>query len=210
MSSWIDSGFLHLKLLDHSSDEKSEGNGKGVQSVANLASYPLKSLQEQNFTIPVRPLNFSFKPGATSDMVAETVSSHKLNNRRNGLGFFRHPVMDWGKNTRSTRVGSEHQNTTEEVVQRCRLCQESDMVLKKNRDSKFMFGCLGYPQCRNVVWLPGSISEAVVTTNTCNNFTPGPVFLISIQVSTAGNTTKLQCQPFGLHWCSSSGTFATL
>lgn len=78
---------------------------------------------------------------------------------------------------RSNRVGSEHQNTTEEVVRRCGLCQESDMVLKKNRDSKFMVGCLGYPQCRNIVWLLGSILEAVVTINTCNNCTPGPVVL---------------------------------
>ncbi|KAI5407920.1 hypothetical protein KIW84_053966 [Lathyrus oleraceus] len=89
-------GLLAPEVLDHSSDKKSKANGKGVQSVANLASYPLKSLQEQNFTIPVQPVNFSFKPGATSDTVAETVSSHKLNNGRNGLGFVRQPVMDWG------------------------------------------------------------------------------------------------------------------
>ncbi|KAI5430523.1 hypothetical protein KIW84_034925 [Lathyrus oleraceus] len=36
---------------------------------ANPASYPLKNLQEQNFPIPVQPVNFSFKPCATSDMV---------------------------------------------------------------------------------------------------------------------------------------------
>ncbi|KAI5407919.1 hypothetical protein KIW84_053965 [Lathyrus oleraceus] len=89
-------GLLAPEVLDHSSDKKSKENGKGVQSVANLTSYPLKSSQEQNFTIPVQPVNFSYKPGATSDTVAETVSSHKLNNGRNGLGFVRQPVMDWG------------------------------------------------------------------------------------------------------------------
>ncbi|KAI5389551.1 hypothetical protein KIW84_075004 [Lathyrus oleraceus] len=68
-------GLLAPEVLDHSSD---------------------KSLQEQNFTIPVQPVNFSFKPGATSDTVAETVGSHKLNNGRNGLEFVRQPVMDWG------------------------------------------------------------------------------------------------------------------
>ncbi|CAJ2641484.1 unnamed protein product [Trifolium pratense] len=82
---------------------------------------------------------------------------------------------------RSNRVGSEEQNATGEVVRRCGLCQESDMVLKKNRDGNFMVGCLGYPQCRSVVWLPGSVSEAVVTTNTCNNCTPGPVYLIQFK-----------------------------
>ncbi|KAI5430524.1 hypothetical protein KIW84_034926 [Lathyrus oleraceus] len=62
-------GFLAPEALERSSDEKSNANGKGVQSVANPASYPLKNLQEQNFPIPVQPVNFSFKPCATSDMV---------------------------------------------------------------------------------------------------------------------------------------------
>ncbi|KAL5075165.1 hypothetical protein RYX36_014149 [Vicia faba] len=99
---------------------------------------------------------------------------------------------------RSNSVGNEHQNTTVEVVRRCGLCQESDMVLKKNRDGKFMVGCLGYPQCRSVVWLPGSISEAVVTTNTCNSCTPGPVFLIQfkfrqLEIPPSYNVNHLGC-----------------
>ncbi|KAI5389982.1 hypothetical protein KIW84_075339 [Lathyrus oleraceus] len=48
---------------------KSKANEKGVHSVANLASYPLKNPQGQNLMIPVQPVNFSFRPCATSDMV---------------------------------------------------------------------------------------------------------------------------------------------
>ncbi|KAK6117539.1 hypothetical protein DH2020_048718 [Rehmannia glutinosa] len=47
-----------------------------------------------------------------------------------------------------------------EVVRKCGLCQESDMVLRKK-------------PCRNVVWLPGSVSEAIVTTNICSTCSPG-------------------------------------
>ncbi|GAU37190.1 hypothetical protein TSUD_30550 [Trifolium subterraneum] len=53
----------------HPHNQETEVNGKNVPSVANLTSYPLKSLQGKNFTIPVQPVNFSFKPCATSDIV---------------------------------------------------------------------------------------------------------------------------------------------
>uniref|UniRef100_A0A803KNA6 DNA topoisomerase n=1 Tax=Chenopodium quinoa TaxID=63459 RepID=A0A803KNA6_CHEQI len=49
------------------------------------------------------------------------------------------------------------------------------------QDGKFMVSCLGFPLCRNVVWLPGSISEATVTSNICNLCSPGPVFLIQFK-----------------------------
>ncbi|RHN69971.1 putative DNA topoisomerase transcription factor interactor and regulator CCHC(Zn) family [Medicago truncatula] len=99
---------------------------------------------------------------------------------------------------RLNRVGSDEQNGTGVVVRRCRLCQESDMVLKKNRDGNFMVGCRSYPQCRSVVWLPGSISEAVVTTNACNNCTPGPVYLIQfkfqqLKIPPSYNVNHLGC-----------------
>ncbi|XP_027335440.1 DNA topoisomerase 3-alpha isoform X2 [Abrus precatorius] len=82
---------------------------------------------------------------------------------------------------RSSRAGGDELHATGEIVRRCGLCQESDMVLKKNRDGNFMVGCLGFPQCRNAVWLPGSVSEAVVTTNVCNSCTPGPLYLIQFK-----------------------------
>ncbi|XP_027942134.1 DNA topoisomerase 3-alpha isoform X2 [Vigna unguiculata] len=75
---------------------------------------------------------------------------------------------------RSNRSGNDELHAMG-VVRRCGLCQESDM------DGNFMVGCVGYPQCRNAVWLPGSLSEAVVTTNTCNICTPGPVYLIQFK-----------------------------
>ncbi|XP_057419211.1 DNA topoisomerase 3-alpha isoform X2 [Lotus japonicus] len=82
---------------------------------------------------------------------------------------------------RSNRSAGDELHATGEVVRRCGLCQESDMVLKKNRDGNFMVGCLGFPQCRNAVWLPGSVSEAAVTTNPCNFCTPGPVYRIQLK-----------------------------
>ncbi|MED6216586.1 DNA topoisomerase 3-alpha [Stylosanthes scabra] len=47
---------------------------------------------------------------------------------------------------RTNRAGGDELHATGEVVRRCGLCQESDMVLRKNRDGNFMVGCLGYPQ----------------------------------------------------------------
>ncbi|KAB1210515.1 DNA topoisomerase 3-alpha [Morella rubra] len=102
---------------------------------------------------------------------------------------------------RCNRSGGDDQHARGEVVRRCGLCQESDMVLRRNRDGNFMVGCVGFPQsytvpdefpaslsylkssltCRNAIWLPGSVSEAVVTTNICNTCTPGPVYLIQFK-----------------------------
>ncbi|XP_042412626.1 DNA topoisomerase 3-alpha-like [Zingiber officinale] len=62
-----------------------------------------------------------------------------------------------------------------EVVRPCSLCNESNMVLKRKPNGNFMVGCLRFPLCRNVVWLPGSISEASVTDQICPNCTPGPI-----------------------------------
>ncbi|KAL1536325.1 DNA topoisomerase 3-alpha [Salvia divinorum] len=82
---------------------------------------------------------------------------------------------------RSNRSTGSEQHAVGDVVRKCGLCQESDMVLRKKPDGNFMVGCLGYPQCRNVVWLPGSVSEAVVTTNICSTCSPGPVLMIQFK-----------------------------
>ncbi|XP_075081423.1 DNA topoisomerase 3-alpha isoform X4 [Nicotiana tabacum] len=74
---------------------------------------------------------------------------------------------------RSNRSSGGEQQVVGDVVRRCGLCLESDMVLRQKPDGNFMVGCLGYPQCRNVVWLPGSLSEASVTENTCTSCGPG-------------------------------------
>ncbi|KAM7513869.1 hypothetical protein LguiA_003452 [Lonicera macranthoides] len=82
---------------------------------------------------------------------------------------------------RSNRSGGDDQHAVGDVVRRCGVCRESDMVLRRKPDGNFMVGCLGYPQCRNVVWLPGSIAEAAVTTNVCTTCTPGPVYMIQFK-----------------------------
>ncbi|KAM0010754.1 putative DNA topoisomerase transcription factor interactor and regulator CCHC(Zn) family [Helianthus debilis subsp. tardiflorus] len=80
--------------------------------------------------------------------------------------------------TNRTTGGDDQHNHAQQLVLKCDVCHDSDLVLRKKPDGKFMIGCSGYPQCRNVIWLPGSISEAVVTTTVCNMCTPGPVFKI--------------------------------
>ncbi|KAG5528708.1 hypothetical protein RHGRI_029395 [Rhododendron griersonianum] len=104
---------------------------------------------------------------------------------------------------RSGRSGADEQQAGGDITRRCGVCQESDMVLRRKPDGNFMVGCLGFPQssfslcclkllattsfqCRNVVWLPGSLAEAAVTTNTCSICTPdscftGPVFMIQFK-----------------------------
>ncbi|KAF5745103.1 DNA topoisomerase 3-alpha isoform X1 [Tripterygium wilfordii] len=87
---------------------------------------------------------------------------------------------------RVNRSTGDDQHGAGEVVRQCGQCQESDMVLKRNRDGNFMVGCLGYPQCRNAIWLPGPVLEATVTTNICNSCTPGPVHLIQFKFRQLG------------------------
>ncbi|XP_012489369.1 DNA topoisomerase 3-alpha isoform X1 [Gossypium raimondii] len=82
---------------------------------------------------------------------------------------------------RSNRAVGGDNYAAGEVVRQCDLCQESSMVLKKNRDGNFMVGCSGFPQCRNAIWLPGSILEAAVTSNICSSCNPGPVYLIQFK-----------------------------
>ncbi|KAG5528715.1 hypothetical protein RHGRI_029395 [Rhododendron griersonianum] len=105
--------------------------------------------------------------------------------------------------SQSGRSGADEQQAGGDITRRCGVCQESDMVLRRKPDGNFMVGCLGFPQssfslcclkllattsfqCRNVVWLPGSLAEAAVTTNTCSICTPdscftGPVFMIQFK-----------------------------
>ncbi|KAF5178936.1 Dna topoisomerase 3-alpha, partial [Thalictrum thalictroides] len=99
---------------------------------------------------------------------------------------------------RSNRSAGDEHRVVGDTVRRCNVCNDSDMVLKKRPDGNFMVGCLGYPQCRNVVWLPGSISEATVTTQVCNSCSPGPVFMIQfkfrmLEIPPGYNVNHLGC-----------------
>lgn len=55
--------------LSHLCKHETEIAGANAPSVANRTSYPQKNMHGQNFTMPVQPVNFSFKPSATSDTV---------------------------------------------------------------------------------------------------------------------------------------------
>ncbi|ONL93974.1 DNA topoisomerase 3-alpha [Zea mays] len=85
---------------------------------------------------------------------------------------------------RSNRPINETQNPVE-VVRPCGACNGSEMLLKRRASGEFMVGCRSYPQvsnmCRNVVWLPGSLSEAAVTNQVCPICAPGPVYKIQFK-----------------------------
>uniref|UniRef100_A0A0E0K969 DNA topoisomerase n=1 Tax=Oryza punctata TaxID=4537 RepID=A0A0E0K969_ORYPU len=68
---------------------------------------------------------------------------------------------------RSSRPVNETQNSIE-TVRPCAACNESEMVLKQR-------------PCRNVVWLPRSLSEAAVTDQVCPTCAPGPVYKIQFK-----------------------------
>ncbi|THF99054.1 hypothetical protein TEA_018797 [Camellia sinensis var. sinensis] len=88
----------------------------------------------------------------------------------------------------NSRSGADEQHAVGDAVRRCGVCQESDMVLKRKPIAPIgPFNDLGsvskQPYLRlsffylvldwNVVWLPGSIAEAIVTTNVCSVCSPG-------------------------------------
>ncbi|KAK7277635.1 hypothetical protein RJT34_22650 [Clitoria ternatea] len=56
--------------LSHLRKHEPEMGGGNAPSVSNQTSYPHKNLHgQQNFPVPVQPVNLSFKPSATSDTV---------------------------------------------------------------------------------------------------------------------------------------------
>ncbi|PWA75282.1 topoisomerase 3alpha [Artemisia annua] len=78
---------------------------------------------------------------------------------------------------RTNRTGGDEQRV-QKCVRKCDVCQESDLVLKKTQNGKFMVSCSAYPLCANTIWLPGSLSEATVTPTVCDRCSPGPIFKI--------------------------------
>ncbi|CAN1250035.1 DNA topoisomerase 3-alpha [Linum perenne] len=100
---------------------------------------------------------------------------------------------------RSDSSGSDDHFASGEMVCLCRLCQESNMVLKRNRMNKYRLNFFSsISQCRNVVWLPGPVLEATVTTNTCSSCAPGPVYLIQfkfrqVEIPPGFNVDHLGC-----------------
>ncbi|XP_014513911.1 protein TIME FOR COFFEE [Vigna radiata var. radiata] len=55
--------------LSHLRKHETETGGGNAHSVATRTSFPQKTVHGQNFTIPVQPVNYSFKPSAASDIV---------------------------------------------------------------------------------------------------------------------------------------------
>ncbi|XP_033734544.1 DNA topoisomerase 3-alpha-like isoform X2 [Pecten maximus] len=52
-------------------------------------------------------------------------------------------------------------------IKKCPNCGQ-DMMLKTKKDGKgFYIGCMGYPNCRNAVWLPDFVLEATAVDTSC-------------------------------------------
>ncbi|MFQ6633109.1 hypothetical protein Gotur_011260 [Gossypium turneri] len=66
---------------------------------------------------------------------------------------------------RSNRAVGGDNYAAGEVVRQCDLCQESSMAN--------VTPSVNSHQCRNAIWLPGSILEAAVTSNICSSCNPG-------------------------------------
>ncbi|KAK3091602.1 hypothetical protein FSP39_021083 [Pinctada imbricata] len=75
----------------------------------------------------------------------------------------------------SQYLGEAKNLTTEEIldqmaalpVKKCPNCGQ-DMLLKTKKDGKgYYIGCMGYPDCRNAIWMPDFVLEAEVTDQHC-------------------------------------------
>ncbi|OEL29588.1 DNA topoisomerase 3-alpha [Dichanthelium oligosanthes] len=78
---------------------------------------------------------------------------------------------------RSNRPINETQNPIE-VVRPCAACHQSEMVLKRRPVNLWLGAEVIHI---NVVWLPGSLSEAVVTNQVCPVCAPGLVYKIQFK-----------------------------
>ncbi|KAK6150821.1 hypothetical protein DH2020_015753 [Rehmannia glutinosa] len=79
---------------------------------------------------------------------------------------------------RSNRSNSNEQHAIGEVVRKCGhmgIISTVPMDIETSMSSNWMeISWLGaWASLRNVVWLPGSVSEAIVTTNICSTCSPG-------------------------------------
>lgn len=54
------------------------------------------------------------------------------------------------------------------IYRKCPACN-SDMVLRQKKDNTgFFISCLGYPQCKNALWLPSTIQQLEIDQQTCS------------------------------------------
>eukprot|EP00898_Chlorokybus_atmophyticus_P007322 jgi/Chlat1/7591/Chrsp63S09151 len=65
-----------------------------------------------------------------------------------------------------------------EFVRACPMCNCNFLLRQRPENGKFFIGCSGFPQCRNVLWLPTATLETQVTTETCAMCQPAPVYMV--------------------------------
>jgi DNA topoisomerase III len=54
-----------------------------------------------------------------------------------------------------------------EEVFPCPKCQRCAMALKRRDTGLYSLGCLGFPECRNVIWLSDMVREVTATSDVC-------------------------------------------
>lgn len=54
------------------------------------------------------------------------------------------------------------------LVMKCSRCK-ADMNLRTKKDNQgFFISCMGYPQCKNAIWLPSMVDKVRVTDEACD------------------------------------------
>lgn len=67
-------------------------------------------------------------------------------------------------------------------VRPCPSCGK-DMVIKRKKDGGFMVSCMGYPDCRNVAFLPKSVLDITVDNSVCSRCRPSPVHKVKLKLN---------------------------
>ncbi|KAF6097842.1 DNA topoisomerase III alpha [Phyllostomus discolor] len=67
-----------------------------------------------------------------------------------------------------------------EPVRKCPQCNK-DMVLKTKKSGGFYLSCMGFPECRTVMWFPDSVLEASRDGSVCPVCRPHPVYRLKFK-----------------------------
>lgn len=72
-------------------------------------------------------------------------------------------------NPQQAEVPTYSDSGTFKEVLSCTKCNRFKMILKKKKDGNgFYISCLGFPECKNVIWLSNGIKEVTVTDDDCS------------------------------------------
>ncbi|XP_064405762.1 DNA topoisomerase 3-alpha-like isoform X2 [Halichondria panicea] len=88
-----------------------------------------------------------------------------------------------------------------EVIRRCPLCQQNDLVIKRKRDGGYMLSCLGFPGCRAVQFFPASVLDVKMDPSLCSTCQPPPVHHLALSLKPGSVPPYLGSQLVGCSSC---------